>query len=65
MKQKSSVRRHALNVAAMLPDDPADGLAILDLAREFVVKFLQGGATTEPEKGAVVALVRSRPDLSA
>jgi hypothetical protein len=58
-------RRHALNVAAMLPDDTADGLVVLDLAREFVVNFLQAGPP-EPEKAnPVVTLIRSRPDLSA
>ena len=58
-------RRHALNVAAMLPDDTADGLVILDLARELVVKFLQGGAAPESAKASVVTLVRTSPDLSA
>jgi hypothetical protein len=49
----------------MLPDDTADGPVILDLARELVVKFLQGGAAPEAAKGSVVTLVRTSPDLSA
>jgi hypothetical protein len=49
----------------MLPEDPADGLAILDLARELVVTFLQPAAAIEPARASVVALVRDRPDLPA
>jgi hypothetical protein len=38
-------RRHALNIASQLPEDPADGLVILDVAREIVVTLLQAGGT--------------------
>jgi hypothetical protein len=60
-------RRHALTLASQLPDNPADGLIILDLTRELVVSFLQAGMLPEPEpvKAPVITLVRPRPDLSA
>jgi hypothetical protein len=53
-------RRHALNIASQLPEDPADGLVILDVAREIVVTLLQAGVP-EPGKAAVVTLIRPRP----
>ena len=33
-------RRHAIQIAAQLPEEPADALLVLDLARELVEKFL-------------------------
>jgi hypothetical protein len=51
-------RRQALMLASQLPDNPADALAILDLVRELVVSFLQGGAP-KPAKAPVVTLIRS------
>lgn len=33
-------RRHAIQIAAQLPDDPADALAVLELAKALVVGFL-------------------------
>ena len=51
-------RRQALMLVSQLPDNPADALAILDLVRELVVSFLQGGAP-EPAKAPSVALIRS------
>jgi hypothetical protein len=49
-------RRHAIQVAASLPEDCADSLIILDLARELVVRFLSDEAP-EPVKAPVVTLV--------
>jgi hypothetical protein len=51
-------RRSALMLASQLPDNPADALVILDLVRELVVSFLQGGAP-EPAKAPVITLIRS------
>jgi hypothetical protein len=45
-------------LASQLPDNPADALVILDLVRELVVSFLQGGAP-EPAKAPVITLIRS------
>lgn len=33
-------RRHALHLAAQLPENPEDALMVLDCARELVEKFL-------------------------
>jgi hypothetical protein len=57
-------RRHALNMAGMLPENLNDALVILDLLRELVVTFLHVDLP-EPAKAPVVTLVRPRPDLSA
>ena len=57
-------RRHAIQVVAALPEDCADSLVILDLARELVVGFLQVNVPAAI-KAPVVTLVRGRPDLSA
>jgi hypothetical protein len=57
-------RRHAIQVAAGLPEDCDDSLVILDLARQLVVDFLQADAAA-PIKAPVVTLIRGRPDLSA
>jgi hypothetical protein len=45
-------------LVSQLPDNPADALAILDLVRELVVSFLQGGAP-ELAKAPSVTLIRS------
>lgn len=47
-------RRHALQIAAQLPEDVEDALAVLDLARELVEKFLQVPVLSEPSTGKVV-----------
>jgi hypothetical protein len=49
-------RLHAIHLASQLPEDPADCLVILDLAREIVVTFLQTGVP-EPGKAPVVTLI--------
>jgi hypothetical protein len=48
-------RRHAVQVAAALPDNTEDGLIILRLAIELVNGFL---AAPEPEAKPVVTLIR-------
>ena len=53
-------RRHALNMAGMLPEKIEDALVILELLREIVVTFLHVDVP-EPEKAQVVTLVRDRP----
>lgn len=35
-------RRHAIQIAAQLPEDPNDALAVLDYARQLVEGFLLG-----------------------
>jgi hypothetical protein len=37
-------RRHALQIAAQLPDDPKDALIVLDHARRLVEEFLRTDA---------------------
>jgi hypothetical protein len=57
-------RRHALNMAGILPEKVEDALVILELLREIVVTFLHVDMP-EPTKAPVVTLVQPRPDLSA
>lgn len=52
-------RRHAIQVAASLPESPEDALAVLELARQLVEGFLSGQRLERPldrERGAVVSL---------
>jgi hypothetical protein len=55
-------RRHAIQIAAALPEAIEDQLLVLDLARELVLGFLSGPApqspdlTLERERGKVVSL---------
>ena len=44
-------RRHAVQIAAQLPDDPQDAIAVLDHAKSLVEKFL---APRAPQDGSVV-----------
>jgi len=46
-------RRHAVQIAAQLPEDPDDAIAVLELARSLVLNFLM-----EPQP-ALVAVERS------
>ena len=57
-------RRHAVQVCCSLPEDPADALAILELARQLVTDFL---AVEEPPKrsASVVSLVAAAPAAKA
>jgi uncharacterized radical SAM superfamily protein len=54
MKPEMWQRRQALQIAAMLPDDPNDALQVLSYARELVEKFLQGGAAPSGEDHKVL-----------
>jgi hypothetical protein len=56
-------RRHAIQIVASLPEDTADALLVLELARQLVVTFRQSDAPDYPAKPKVVTLVRD--DLSA
>jgi hypothetical protein len=53
-------RRHAIQVAASLPDTIEDALIVLELAKHLVEGFLSGGKrldrTLDRERGAVVSL---------
>jgi hypothetical protein len=40
MPENAWKRRHAIQIAAQLPEDPADALAVLDLAKALVESFL-------------------------
>lgn len=41
-------RRHAIQIAAQLPESPEDALVVLELARELVEGFLQGRQARAP-----------------
>lgn len=57
-------RRHAVQIAAALPEDIEDALAVLELARQLVEGFLAGAdrgdhrpePALERERGSVVSL---------
>ena len=54
-------RRHAIQIAAALPEHTEDALIVLGLARELVSGFLSGAsqrpeAALERERGTVVSL---------
>lgn len=52
-------RRHAIQIAAALPESAEDALIVLELAKELVSGFLAGdqrAAPLERERGAVVSL---------
>lgn len=53
-------RRHAIQIAAALPETREDALIVLDLARELVEGFLSGSqrqeVPLERERGVVVTL---------
>ena len=63
-KIESWHRRHALHLAAQLPDGRDDALAALECVKELVTEFLQADAP-EPAKAQIVTLVRDCQDLSA
>ncbi|MEH2569669.1 hypothetical protein [Bradyrhizobium sp. AZCC 2289] len=50
-------RRHAIQIASALPNDPEDALIVLDLTRRLILEFL---AEDEPAQmpGKVLTLVR-------
>lgn len=51
-------RRHAIQIAAALPEDPDDALIVLELARQLVAGFLQDQRIELRDRlrGAVVSL---------
>ena len=53
-------RKHAIQIAAALPETREDAMLVLDLAREIVEKFLFGDqrapAAAERDRGAVLSL---------
>jgi hypothetical protein len=60
MQDDLAHRRHAIQVVASLPEDPADALMVLELAKQLVSGFLSGNQAVEPtlerERGLVVSL---------
>jgi hypothetical protein len=57
----ASHRRHAIQIAAALPEEPEDALIVLELARHLVKEFLVGQGQVperllDRERGAVVSL---------
>jgi len=50
-------KRQALHLAAQLPENPQDALAVLDHARDLVTRFLLAGV---PVEAAPVAPFRAR-----
>jgi hypothetical protein len=49
-------RRHAIQIAAALPDSTEDALIVLDMARELVRGFMAG----EPAQRSALVLERDR-----
>jgi hypothetical protein len=45
-------RRHAIQIAAALPENVEDALIVLELARELVERFLYAPQRPEPPRGA-------------
>lgn len=56
-------RRHAIQIAAQLPEDTRDALRVLELTRELVEGFLEGGQARAPAE--VVAFPASASSLAA
>ncbi len=48
-------RRHAIQIAAALPDDVTDALQVLELARELVAGFL-AGPEAKPKAATIVPI---------
>jgi hypothetical protein len=67
MKAEAWHRRHAIQIAAALPEDAEDALTVLELAKQLVERFLAPPQRPEPPSGArergVVALVSARPQV--
>jgi hypothetical protein len=63
-------RRHAIQIAAALPETPEDALMVLELARELVERFLYAPERPEPpggarERGVVVSLSSATSNATA
>jgi hypothetical protein len=62
MKTETWHRRHAIQIAAALPETTEDAEIVLELARELVIGFMRQAAGQRPERrldrerGAVVSL---------
>jgi hypothetical protein len=41
-------RRHAIQIAAQLPEDPFEAIAVLELAKQLVQKFLLDDGRNQP-----------------
>jgi hypothetical protein len=52
MKTEAWHRRHAIQIAAALPETGEDALIVLDLARELIETFLYAPQRPEPPRGA-------------
>jgi hypothetical protein len=50
-------RRHAIQIAAALPETSEDALLVLDLARKLVEGFLSG---EKPDPAKVLSIVRDQ-----
>jgi hypothetical protein len=48
-------RRHAIQLAAQLPESPGDAVIVLDLTRELLDGFLRGKEPQPVERSAVLA----------
>jgi hypothetical protein len=56
MREENWHRRHAVMLAGQLPDNPEDGLIILQLATRLLVEFLAEPETTQ-KPATVVKLI--------
>ena len=69
MKAEAWHRRHAIQIAAALPETGEDALIVLELARELVERFLYAPQRPpeppgERVRGAVVQMINRREELS-
>jgi hypothetical protein len=55
-------RRHAIQLAAQLPEDQADALLILEFAREIVIQFMGERPVLRDDEGSVVHFPGKRRD---
>lgn len=53
-------RRHAIQIAAALPEDKQDALIVLELARQLIEGFLYPEPPEPRERGTVVSLGTER-----
>ena len=63
-------RRHAIQIAAALPETLEDALIVLEMARELVERFLYAPQQPEPprgerERGVVVSLSSATSNATA
>jgi hypothetical protein len=50
MTEEAWHRRHAIQIAAQLPDDPDDALIVLELAKNLVERFIR----SDPQRSSLV-----------